>query len=88
MPDRGHRDRSGLDLAVRSNQLFDGTEGAAAEFAGNGVGSSRVGIDDAHQADRFSLLRQLVIDAGMVVSEGAHANHGYVDEVVGNELVF
>jgi hypothetical protein len=88
VPDRGHRDRRGLDLTVRSSQLFDGTEGAAAEFAGDDVGSSRVGIDDAHQADRFSLLRQLVIDAGVVVSKCACANHGYVDDVVGNELVF
>ena len=88
VPDRGHRDRRRLDLAVGSNQLFDGTESAAAEFAGDGVGSSRVGIDDAHQADRLSLLRQLVIDAGVVVSKCAHANHGYVDDVVGNELVF
>jgi hypothetical protein len=71
-----------------SNQLFDRTESTATEFAGDGIGSSRVGIDDAHQADRFSLLRQLVVDAGMVVSKCAHANHGYVDDVVGNKLVF
>ena len=75
---------------MRSYQLFDRTKGAAAEFAGDGVGSGRIGIDDAHQADWFSLLRQLVIDAGVVVSKGAHANHGYVDDVVcrNSELVF
>jgi hypothetical protein len=71
-----------------SNQLFDRTESTATEFAGDGVGSSRVGIDDAHQADRSSLLRKLVIDAGVVVSKCACAHHGYVDDVVGNELVF
>ena len=53
----------------------------------NGISSRRVCID-SHQADRFTLLRQLVIDAGVVVSKCACANHGYVDDVVGNELVF
>ena len=80
VPDGGHGDRGGLDFTVRSSQLFDGTKGAAAEFAGDGVGSSQVGIDDAHQTDRFALLRQLVIDAGMVASKCACANHGDVDE--------
>jgi hypothetical protein len=86
VPDRGHCNRCRLDFAVCSDELFNRTKGAAAEFPGDGVGAGRIGIDDAYQADWFSLLRQLVIDAGVVVSKGAHANHGYVDDVVCNEL--
>ena len=82
MPHRGHGDRGGLHFAVRGDQLLDRAEGAAAEFAGDGVGARHVGIHHAHQADRLALLRQLVIDAGVVASEGAHADHGDVDEVV------
>ena len=40
------------------------------------------GIHDSHQADCFALLRQLVIDAGVVASEGAYADHSHVNEVV------
>ncbi len=49
---------------------------------GHGVGSRHIRIHHAHQADRFALLRQLVIDAGVVASEGAHADHRDVNKVV------
>ena len=84
--DRWHGDRGGLDFAVGSGELLDRTESAAAEFASNGIGPRRVCINDSHQADGFALLLQLVVDAGMVVSEGAHADHGYVNKVVGSQI--
>ena len=82
VPDRGYGNRSGLHLAVGGHQLLDRAKGAAAEFAGHGVGPRHIGVDHSHQADRFALLGQLVIDAGVVASEGAHADHCDVDKVV------
>ena len=83
---RGNSDGGCLHLAVGGHQLFDGSESAAAEFAGDGVGAGHVRIHHAHQADRFPLLRQLVIDAGVVASEGAHADHSHVNKVVGQSF--
>ncbi len=79
---RGNSDGGRLHLAVGGNQLLDRSESAAAEFAGDSVGAGHVGIHNPHQADRFALLRQLVIDAGVVASEGAHADHSHVNNVV------
>ena len=80
--DRGNSDGGGLHFAVRGHQLLDRPESAAAEFAGDGVGPGHIGIHHSHQADRFALLRQLVIDAGVVASKGAHADHSHVNKVV------
>ena len=49
---------------------------------GHGVGPRHVRIHHTHQTDRFALLRQLVIDAGVVASKGAHADHSDVNKVV------
>jgi hypothetical protein len=87
MADRGHSDRCSLDFAVRSGELLDGTESAATEFASNGISPRRVCIDDPYQPHGFALLRQSVIDAGVVVAEGAHADHGYVNKVVGSQIL-
>jgi hypothetical protein len=84
--DRGHSHRCSLDFAVCGSELLDGTEGATSEFPGGGVGSGQVRIDDPHQADRFALLCQLVIDAGVVASEGANADYGYVNDVVSSQV--
>jgi hypothetical protein len=67
---------------VGGNQLVNRSESAAAEFAGDSVGAGHVRIHNPHQADRFTLLCQLVIDAGMVASEGAHTDHSHVNKVV------
>ena len=58
------------------------SESATAGFAGDSVGTGHVRIHDAHQPYGLPLLGQLVIDAGVVASEGAHAHHGNVYEVV------
>jgi len=86
MADCGDGYGGGLDFAVRGGELFDRTEGAATEFAGNSVGPGKVCIHDSYQPDGFALLCQLVVDAGVVVPEGANANHGYVNELVGCQI--
>ncbi len=83
MVDGGHGDGGGLHFTMRGDELFDRTKGPAAKFAGNGVGSLGIGVNDSHQPNCFALLRELVIDAGVVASEGAHADNRHVNEVVG-----
>jgi hypothetical protein len=46
------------------------------------VGPRHVRVHHPHQADRFALLGQLVIDAGVVAPESAHADHRDVNKVV------
>jgi len=67
----------GVGVSIGTNSVL--------EF-GNRVGSRQIRVDDSHQADGLALLRQLVIDAGVVASERTHADHGYVDEVVGCQM--
>ena len=40
-----------------------------------------------HQPDRLTLLRQLLIDAGVVASKGAHADYSDVNKLVVQFLV-
>ena len=82
MPHRGYSHRRGLHFAVRGHQLLDRSKGAAAEFPGHSIGPRHVGVHHSHQADRFALLRQLVIDAGVVAPEGTHSDDRDVDKVV------
>ena len=82
MEERRDRDGGCLHLAVRGHQLFDGPESAATEFSGDGVGAGHVGIHHSYEADCFSLLRQLVIDACVVAPKGPHADHRHVNKVV------
>src|ERR1017187_5427501 len=86
MPHRGHGNGSRLHFTVGSYQLLDRPESATAEFAGNSVGTRNIRIDNTYQADRFTLLRQLVIDAGVVTSKSAHADHRNVDGIVSQPL--
>ena len=82
MEHRGNSDGGSLHFAVRSHQLFDRPESAAAEFSGDGVGSGHVWIHHPHQTDRLPLLGQLMINASVVASKGAHPDHSHVDKVV------
>jgi len=86
MANRGYCHRRSLQFAVPGGELFDGTESTAAEFPGNAVRPRRVCVDNSHQADGLALLGQLVINAGVIASEGAHANHGHVNEVVSAQI--
>jgi len=82
MPDGWNRYRGGLHLAVSGHQLLDRSECAAAEFGGNRVSTRHVGIDNTYQTDGFTLLRQLVIDAGMIAAKSARADNCDVYEAV------
>jgi len=86
MVNRRHSHGGSLDFAVGGGELFDGSESAATKFSGNRIRLRRVGVHDSHQPDGFPLLRELMIDAGVVASEGAHANYGYVNEVVSCQI--
>ena len=46
---------------------------------GDGVGPRHVAIDDAQQAERLSLLFELLVDAGVIAAERAHTNHDNID---------
>jgi hypothetical protein len=75
---------------VRGEHLLDGAEGAASELAGDGVGAIEAGIDDADEADRFALLFEFFVNAGVVASEDAHANHCDGNRIIrwqGNSLL-
>ena len=82
VPHRGYGHRGGLHFAVRGDQLLDRAKCAATEFAGHSVGPRHIRVHHSHQANRFALLCQLVIDAGVVAPEGAHADHCDVNKVV------
>src|SRR5882762_4285772 len=75
MVNGGNRDGGRLDFAVGGDELFQGSEGAASEFAADGVGAADVTVDDAQQTDRFALVLELSVDAGVVAAERAHADH-------------
>jgi hypothetical protein len=61
------------------DELLDRTKGPAAEFASQRIGARQVWVHDAHQPHQFALLRQLLIDAGMIAAKGAYADDGDVD---------
>jgi len=67
---------------VSGHQLLDRSECAAAEFGGNRGSTRRVGMDNTYQTDGCTLLRQLVIDAGMIAAKSARADNCDVYEAV------
>jgi hypothetical protein len=69
------RYRSGLNLAMRTDQLFNRAETPATEFAGDCVSPGNVGIDDAHQSHGFILFGELMIDASVIAPEGSHTDN-------------
>jgi hypothetical protein len=64
---------------MRGDELLDRTKGTAAEFASQGIGVRQIRVDEPHQPHPLALLRQLLIDAGMIASKGAYADNGNVD---------
>ena len=82
MPDGRHRDGSGLHFAVGCYQLLDRPEGAASKFLGHAVRPGYIRIYHSDQAHNLALLRQLVIDAGVIASEGSDAYNCNVNEVI------
>src|ERR1700736_2270728 len=60
---------------MSGRRTMNRAEGAASELASNLVGAIEIGVNHSQQADRFPLLFELFVDAGMVSSEDAHAHH-------------
>ena len=81
MAQGGYSHRRGMDFAVRRVHLFNRTEGSTAKFVSDDFGLAHVGIDHPHQADWFTLLGKLLVDAGVITAEGPNTDYGYVDEV-------
>src|SRR5262249_14171785 len=82
MMNRGGRHRSGTDLAVRGQHLFYGSEAAAVELTGHGVGAVNVGIDHSNKAYSFALLFEFFVDTGVITSEDAYADYGNGDRIL------
>src|SRR3981189_2551741 len=76
------------DFTVSSQHLFHGSEGAAAELSGHGIGAVQIGIHDSNQAYRFALLLEFFVDAGGAASEIAHSYQGDRDLLVGLQAGF
>ena len=64
------------------HHLTNRAERPAAELAGNLVGAIKIGVNHSQQADRFALLFEFFIDAGVVSSEHAHAHHRYGNRIL------
>src|SRR6202011_4051192 len=84
----GRRYRCRPDFAVRTEHLFQGPEGAAAELAGHGIGAVQIRIYNPHQAYRFTLLLEFSVNASMISSEDAHSHHGDRDPILGWQAGF
>jgi hypothetical protein len=57
-----------------------------AKFVGHSGSAPGISVHNGQQADGFSLLLELMVDAGVVTAEGASANDCHVDEVAGCQL--
>jgi hypothetical protein len=67
-----------MDLALTVKQLLNRSKSLAIRFACNIVSQRRIGVDHSDQPHDACLL-QLLVDPGVVASEGAHANDRDVD---------
>jgi hypothetical protein len=65
-----------MNLGTRK-QLLHRAESARAVFPRDGIGPGRVGIHNCRQPHGRALLRQLVVDASVVLAEGARAYDRY-----------
>lgn len=68
---------------MSGHQLLDRSKSSATEFGGNGIGPSHIRIGHSHQPDGFALLRQLVIDAGVIAPKSAGADNRDVNKAIG-----
>jgi hypothetical protein len=81
MVEGGDGNRGCLNLPF-GNELVDRSKRAAAEFSGDRLPADGIFIGDALEPNGTGLARKLVIDAGVVASEGAYANDGDGDGMV------
>ena len=85
MVNGGHRDGRSVNVAAGTDKLFDRAKGARTVFAGNCVGASHVRVHYNVKLDRLPLLGQLMVNAGMVASEGTYANHRNIDGLISDQ---
>src|SRR5207249_9638773 len=74
MLESGNHDRGSLNFAVRGSELLDGSETATTELAGNDISASKISIHHADQAHSLTLLRNLLVNAGMIAPEIGRAS--------------
>jgi hypothetical protein len=74
MMDCRNGDRCSLDIDTSADQLLDGTKSAAAEFLRDRIGARGIFVDNADQFNGFQFVGKLMVDAGMIASEGAYAD--------------
>src|SRR6266571_2964911 len=82
MLESGNRDRGSLNFAVRGSELLDGSETATTELAGNCISASKIGIHHADQAHSLTLLRKLLVNAGMIAPERAYTDDRNVYKIL------
>src|SRR2546430_10919973 len=78
----GNGDRSRLHFSARSDELLNRTEGARSIFPGYGISARNIGIHDRSQCHRLALLRQLMVNAGVITAESTHPYDCYVNAVL------
>ena len=64
---------------MSGRKLLDRAEAATAKFLRHDICPWQVRINYSGQPYGFTLLRELMINAGMIASKGAHTDHGDVD---------
>jgi hypothetical protein len=59
---------------VRRQHLLDRAEPAATEFARYSIGAAQVRINHSDETNRFPLLFEFFVNAGVIASENAYAH--------------
>jgi hypothetical protein len=62
--------------------LLDRSEGTAVEFFRHRFGAREVGVHDADQTDRLSLLCQLMVNTRMITPKGADTDDSNGGEIL------
>jgi hypothetical protein len=87
MMDCGHSDRCSFDIDPGADQLLDRTKGTAAEFSCDRVSSRGIFVDHADQFNGLEFTSKLVVNAGVITSEGAYADDGNGNGIVGLQIL-
>jgi hypothetical protein len=86
----GNCHRSRIHLVMGADELVNRAEAAAAEFRSYRIGLARVRVNHSYQTNRFALLAELVIHAGVISPESSSAYDRNIDDARGFqfELLF
>src|SRR2546427_8387431 len=83
----GNGDRSSLYFAARTDELLDRAEGAGSVLTAYGLSARKIRIHNRSQCHWLILLRQLMVNAGVIAAESAHPDHCYVNAVLGSQCL-